>query len=168
MLLLGNILSLLGSTCSFISTRAKTYKKTLLIQSLDATFFTLSCLCLGGYSGVVVNAVAILRNVCCACFKPSKWLKIAFVMLTVILGILFMDKAIYGLLPIIASAYYSIVMVTTDDVKKLKIALMINNILWLIYELIILDLVGVGFKIASIISCISMIVKKQLKEDKSQ
>ena len=156
MIILGNIFSLLGSTCSFISTRAKTYKNTLIIQSLDATFFTLSCLCLGGYSGVVVNAVAIGRNLTCVFIDSKKWLRLTFAGLTIVLGLLFMDKAIYGLLPILASAYYSIEMAITEDINRLKRALLINNILWLMYELVILDFVGIGFKIASIISIIQV------------
>lgn len=165
MILIGNIFSLLGSICSLLSTRVKTYKKTLLIQSLDATCFTLSCIFLRGYSGIVVNSVAIIRNLSCAFLPLKAWMKWIFVALTMILGILFMDKSFYGILPIIASTFYSIVMVNTKDNLILKKSLLINNLLWFIYSIIILDFVGTGFKIISIISCIHFIIKS--KKDKN-
>lgn len=161
MLLLGNIFSLIGSICSFLSTKAKTYKNVLLIQSLDATFFTLSTLCLGGYSGVIVNFVAILRNLSCAFFDLKKFIKYVFIILTILLGLIFMDRAIYGFLPIIASSYYAITMLHTNDVYKLKKALIINNGLWLIYGIIIFDFVSIIFKLISIISCMQFIKNKE-------
>lgn len=165
LILIGNLFSFLGSICSFLSTKVKTYKMTLIIQSLDATFFALSSLFLKGYSGIIVNCVAIARNISCAFFNLNKYTKIVFIGLTVILGLIFMDKTIYGFLPIIASSYYAFVMLNTNDVYKLKKALMINNLLWLIYSIIILDVVGTIFKILSIISCIKYISKKEKIED---
>lgn len=156
MIILGNLFSLLASIISVISTRAKTYQKTLLIQTLDSILFTLSCICLHGYSGIVINICGAIKNLSCALFNIKTPIKIVFIILTVVFGVLFMDKSLYGVLPIIASTYYSTVMFQTKNVNKLKFALLINNILWLIYEIIILDFIGVIFKIISIISCIQI------------
>ncbi|MBO5387549.1 MAG: YgjV family protein [Lachnospiraceae bacterium] len=165
MVLLGNIFSLLGSICSLISTRAKTYKNTLLIQTVDATLYTLSCLCLGGYSGVTINACAIVRNLSCVFLQLKNWMKVSFILVTFILGVLFRDKEIYGWLPIVASTFYAIVMIVTQDIKKLKIGLIINNILWMLYEIVIFDFVGVVFKVIALTSCTQSII--QMKGDNS-
>ena len=76
MILLGNLLSLLASTCSIISTRAKNCKNTLLIQAIDSILFALSNLVLGGYSGVVINTCGAIRSILCALFKLNKIVKI--------------------------------------------------------------------------------------------
>lgn len=164
LIILGNTLSLLGNICNLLSTRAKTYKNTLLIQCINSFFCVIACICLEGYSGIIVYIIATLRNLCCALLKPTKLLKIILVCSVIIFGIIFMDKTIYGLLPIIASAYYSIVMMTTNDTVKLKTALAINSFLWVIYGLIILDFASVCFKSLIIISCIQIIIKNKKQE----
>ena len=77
------------------------------------------------------------------------------------LGIIFRDDVWYGFLPIIASTLYTIAIVSTKDIKKLKTYLIINNLLWLIYGIIIFDIVGVCFKSIVIISCIQHLLKNK-------
>ena len=125
----GNILSFLASLCSLTSTRMKTYKQTMLVQTLDASLFTLSNLVLGGYSGVVVNLCAAIRNLYCVFGKQNKIITYIFIIISFIISVIFRDKAWYGFIPIIASTLYGIVILNTNDVVILKKVLIINNVL---------------------------------------
>ena len=71
-------------------------------------------------------------------------------------------------MPIIASTFYAFVMLVTDNINKLKLGLIVNNILWLFYEIIILDFVGVLFKVFSLISCTQMVIKERKSKNEKE
>ena len=88
--------------------------------------------------------------------------------MTFTIGVLFKEQGFYGWLPIIASTFYAFVMLVTDNINKLKLGLIVNNILWLFYEIIILDFVGVLFKVFSLISCTQMVIKERKSKNEKE
>lgn len=149
----GNMVSLIASICSLVSTSRKSYKETMRWQTIDTALFALSNLILGGTSGLVTNSIASIRAFCCSKYEMNKALKIGFILLTAVLGIIFRDTAWYGVLPLIASISYAIVVLSTDNVIALKIILIINNIMWGTYAIMIISVVSMVFNTISLILC---------------
>ena len=152
-IIIGNILSLISNIIALLSTRSKSYKKMLLIQSADTTFSTLANLVLGGYSGALISACGLIRNLYCALStKLNKIISYTIIMITLIISLVFTLHNWYDILPILASTSYSLIILNTKDVVKTKVGLIVNCSLWLIYGFIIYNFVGIIFKTIMIIS----------------
>lgn len=52
------------------------------------------------------------------------------------------NRGVIGFLPVVASSMYSLVLIKTDDNLKIKITLILNLSLWVIYGVYIKDYIG--------------------------
>lgn len=152
-IIIGNILSFVSCSAALISTRAKSYKKTLMIQSIDTTFSIFANLVLGGYSGALISICGLVRNLYCAFSKElNKIISYSILLVTLIVSVTFTLNTWYDILPILASTSYGFIILTTKDITKTKIGLIANSTLWIIYNFIIYNFVGILFKVVMIIS----------------
>lgn len=74
------------------------------------------------------------------------------------------NKGFVGFLPIIASSMYSLVLIKTDNNLKIKITLIFNLSLWVIYGIYIKDIIGSGVNFIYTVYLIG-IVLNQLREN---
>ena len=162
-IVIGNIMSLISNILALISTSVKSYKKMMVLQSMDTAFSTLTNLILGGYSGALISFCSLIRNIYCIfSSKINKIISYCIIIVSFFVSFLFTFHVWYDLLPIIASTFYGFVIINTKDIVKSKIALLINCALWLIYGCIIFNFMGVVFKSIMVVSCINSLY--QLKK----
>lgn len=133
-LIIANVFSFIGATLFIISSFMNTKKRMLYIQGADALFNGIACLIRGSYSGMTTNFIGGARNILTAKGISPKWLTALICALLIIIGTIFNDKGLIGYLPIIASVEYTIYTALTDDIKHIRIALMINVSLWAIHD----------------------------------
>jgi hypothetical protein len=143
-LILGNLFSLIAmGTDSFSATR-KSAKAVLLVQCISQFLYGMSSLVLKGYSAVVQSAVSIVRNLAAVKGNTAKWFEWTLVALGVGLGLLFNNLGPVGLLPVISNFEYSVaVFLFRDNEKALKLAFLINVALFAVFNVAILNIVGV-------------------------
>lgn len=136
-LLLGEICSLLSALCLMYSTFGKSKKKVLLWQTVNATFYSMASIFLGGYSAVVSNILTITRNILQIKNRITK--KIVFIICTLMicLGIATNNRGGIGILPITASVSYTILLYVADSVRFIQFAVIINMLQWAIFDGII-------------------------------
>lgn len=60
--IIGQILSIIGVLFTILSYQMKTPKKLLIVQTCATAFFCLHYVLIGGITGVVMNAVGVVRN----------------------------------------------------------------------------------------------------------
>lgn len=142
-ILIGNFFSLAAMVTDAVSTSRSDPKHILLVQQLSQTFYGLSALTLGGYSAVVQNVVALIRNFAAirgAVSKPLQWLLVG---LGVLFGLAFNNQGLLGLLPVTANLIYSVAVFRCGSNERLlKLAFVINLALWSVFNLFIWNLVG--------------------------
>ena len=114
---------------------------------------TLAALCsslhyafLGAWSGLISKIITTVRNGLAAYQaahrrKNNKLLPIIFVILYIIMGILAFDS-IFSILPIFAPSIYTMI-IYTSDIKKIRYAVVLSNLLWLIYDIHLLSIAGI-------------------------
>lgn len=143
-LIIGNLCSLLAmGTDSFSATR-KTAKGVLLVQCLSQFFYGIGSFILKGYSGTVQNAVSVLRNVMAIRGIKNKKLEWFVVILGLVLGLVFNNIGIWGLMPVIANLQYTLVVFKfSTNERALKISFMFSALLFALFSIAILNLVGV-------------------------
>lgn len=134
MLVFGEIFSFLAAICLAYSTFSKKKDKMIFWQIIDSLFNSISNVFLLSYSGCITNIFTLLRNYLTYKGKFNKKCLIIIMMLLIFLGICFNNKGFIGILPIIASIEYTIFMYKTKTVNKLRIGLIINLIMWGVYD----------------------------------
>ena len=159
-IIVGNFCSLLALISDSISSSRKTARGVLLVQCVGQFFYCASSIILKGYSAAVQNAVSILRNLLASSKINSKVLEWLMIAIAVILGIIFNNLGFMGLLPIIANLEYSLaVFKFKNDEKKLKIAFLICILMYAIFNIIILNFVGVISNIVVAVITLMFLIK---------
>ena len=165
-LIIGNVCSLFALIADGLSSSRKTAKGVLLVQCIGQFFYCVSSIVLKGYSAAVQNAVSILRNLLASSKIKSKALEWFMVILAVVLGILFNNLGWLGLLPVVANLEYSLaVFKFREDEKKLKVAFLICIIMFAVFNLIILNIVGVVSNIVVAIMTIMFLIRGKDRQE---
>ena len=107
-IIIGNLSSLLGMSLDSYSSTKKTKKEILFFQNISLFVYGTGSIFLKGYSASAQNFVGILRNIVATKENNSEFLKWFLVALGVALGLIFNNRGLIGLLPIIANLEYSI------------------------------------------------------------
>ena len=154
---------------SIAGTREKR-RDMLLVQCVTQVFYIASSLILKGYSATVQNVVTIARNLVAAKGHTGKALTVFLVLLPVVLGIYFNNRGIIGLLPVAANFQYAVVMFKfQESARALKIALIVNCVMFCIFNFYILNFVsGVACIVISVSTAISLLRTRGAKENEEK
>ncbi len=157
-LIIGNIIALVASILFVYSGILKKKQKILIVQIVQKAFSAISNIVLKGYSGAVVHAISLIRNVLCYFDKLNFFVKIIISIITIVLTVLFNNTGIIGILPLVSSLIYLWFM-DTKDIIKFKYLMLITIILWGIYDLTIDSYTSFVFNIFSSITTIISIIQ---------
>ncbi len=150
-LLIGNGFSLFGCLIMVAIGFLKKRRQILLAQSVQCLFMGVGNLVLGGVSGFVCNIVTILRNlVFLKCNNTTK-LKVFFIMLQFLLSIGSLSQGFISWLPLLAAILFTWCMDTPSE-AKLKICILITQVMWLTYDLYFLNYVASAFDVMTFVS----------------
>ena len=167
-LIVGNIVALIGSLLMVYTGIIKEKKKIIFVQTIQIAFLIASNLILGGITGAIINAVSCVRNIICYKDKLGTKEKIILVVISTTLSLYFNNLGIIGLLPLISTVSYTLLM-DMKDVIKFKILLIFTLVLWLIYDLYIKSYSSALFDFMNIITNLFSIYQltkiKEVKEE---
>ena len=159
-LVVGNIVALIGSLLMVYTGIIKEKKKIILVQTIQIAFLVASNLILGGITGAIINAISCIRNIICYKDKLKTKEKIILVLLSTSLSLYFNNLGIIGLLPLISTVSYTLLM-DLKDVVKFKILIIFTLIMWIIYDIYIKSYSSATFDFLNIIT--NMIAIYELK-----
>ena len=164
-IILGNLLSFFGMLCDSFSASRKTAKAVLLWQSLGQIIYGLSSLVLKGYSGVVQSVVSLLRNTVAITNIKKRYVEWGLIILGIIFGLYFNNRGVVGLLPVIANSEYSVAIFRfKDNERALKISFLICIVLFSIFNVYIMNYVGVVTNAVVFASTAAFLVRKPDKK----
>lgn len=160
-LIIGNLCSLLAMITDSISSSRKTVRGMLLMQCLGLILFTISSIVLKGYSAAVQNIVSIFRNLLASSKFQSKAVEWFMVILGVVLGLKFNNLGLVGLFPVIANLEYTIAIFKfRENELLLKIAFLISIFLYAVFNVVILNFVGIIANIVVTIATVRSIIQE--------
>lgn len=158
--ILALICSGLAAITTLFSSICKTKKNIFLFQCINKIFGVLYTLLLCGYSGMIINILGLVRNFLTLKNKMTKKVQFVLCILMFVIGIVVNNRGILGILPIIASIEYTIMACRNKStVKIVKYALLINMIMWSIYDFIIKSYPTFIMDIIISLICIKSIVE---------
>ena len=157
-LIIGNVIALIASILMVLAGLQKVKKRILFIQIIQILLTIISNLVLGGYTGAVVNALCLVRDILLYKNKMGTKEKIIIIVLAIGLSLAFNNLGIIGLLPLVATIVY-ILFMNTKDVIKFKILIIFSMLMWLVYDLTIKSYTSSIFDILSIFANIFAIIQ---------
>ena len=159
-LIIGNLCSLLAMITDSVSSSRKTARGVLIVQCLSQAIYGIGAIALKGYSAAVQNGVSILRNLFAIKEGKSKIVEWGLIALVVVLGLWFNNRGFFGWLPVLANLEYSIAVFRfKDNERDLKIAFMICTILFAVFNVVVLNVVGVAANLVVIVTTVVFLVK---------
>jgi hypothetical protein len=162
MFVLAQIISLFALLANVVGIQLKKKQHILFSFIIAATFFTISFILLGAYSGAVICAIAGVQTVTNYIFerrqrKFPNWLTMAFIVISIIGGIATYHN-IYDILPVIGAIAYILSIVQTQESRIRKITLF-TLVLWIVYDIIVAAYVTVAGDAMFFISAMIAIVR---------
>ena len=155
-LIIGNIFSLFSALCIAISVIKKSKKDFMYWQIGDALFGTFANVALYAYAALVISIICFVRNLLSYKNKLTKNITIILLVISVIVGLYANNLGLIGLLPIIASASYTICIYITKTEQQMRWALAINLLMWFVHNIYVQAYPSV---IADIVLCFWTLVQ---------
>ena len=157
--IIGNAFSLCAMISDSISGTRKKHRDIMAVQIVSQFFYGASSIALKGYSSTAQNAVAVFRNLAAMKNIKSKFLEWFLILAGVVLGILFNNRGLLGWLPIVANLEYSVaVFKLKNNEKALKLAFIVNMVMYAVFSAVILNYVGVvSCTVIAVTTAISLI-----------
>lgn len=164
-IIIGNIIALIASIIMVYSGFLKQKKTILYAQTIQIVLSVLSNIVLGGITGAIINALSCVRNILCYKNKLDLKAKIILIFLATTLSLMFNNLGVIGLLPVISTITY-ILLMNTKDILKFKWLIIFTMLMWLIYDLSIKSYTSAIFDFMNIVANIISIIQIRLQNKK--
>ena len=158
------ILSAIITLTYFYSLFKKNNENMFFINFIENTLTIVKNAMLGGYSSVAVLVFGSLNLYLGSKGKFKGRIVFISVSLQVITRLIVNKDSIIGYIPIVASSGYYLLITIFDKNIQIKILLIINLILWVIYYILLSDYIGALANTLSIIFTSAVVVKQSTDE----
>ena len=150
-ILLGNGVFFLGALILVFLGLIKTKRNILIAQILQEAFMGAGMLILGGIAGFIVDVVAIFRNLVCIRWNYTlKW-KLIFIAAQAGLYAVFGTEGLCGWLPVVAMCLFTWFL-DSENVILLKVLIAVMQLMWLVYDISIVNYVGMVVDVVSAVT----------------
>ncbi len=102
-------------------------------QSLMNVIFVMGYAFLRGTSGVIVNIVTLTRNIVCLKWKMTMPLKLLFIFVQIVIGLIFGTTGLIAWFPVIACSLFTLYM-DCEDAVKLRCIIVGTQMMFMIYD----------------------------------
>ena len=167
-LIIGNLCTLLAMGANAISSTRKTAKGVLAVQSIGQLIYLVSAIVLRGYSAAVQNAVSVLRNIAAIRNIKSKTLEWMLTIAGVALGVLFNNRGIIGLLPVLGNLQYTLAIFRVKNNERLlKISFLISVASFLAFNVVLYNFVGLIADTVVVTTTTVVLIRERKQEKKA-
>lgn len=149
-LIIGNVFSFFSAICIAVSVVKQSKKDFMYWQIGDTLFGIVANIALSAFAALVISIACFIRNILSYKNLLTRRITVLILIISIITGLYANNLAIIGLLPIIASASYTICIYLTRNEQQMRYALTINMLLWFIHNLYIM---AYPSAIANIVLC---------------
>lgn len=166
-IVIANAIALVSAAIEFTSNTIKRRKTTIKLQIVSRTLDATTDLLLSGFSGLVVDAADAVRNALNYKDKLTPHRQFLLVLATIVLIPFVNNLGIIGLLPLLATVFFTLTAHTRDPFK-FKLINAINFLPWVVYDFTIHSYVSMAGDILSILLCVVAAFRIKRREDKAE
>ncbi len=159
-ILTANIFTLIGQIFALCASVSRDKKRILFHQSSFMFFISISSYLLKGYSAIVTNVVAIVRNVLSVKGWNHKGINYIMILLTFIVGIMVNTNSYFGYMIIVVTIFQSLVILNErSTVTHIRMVSALSSFCWAIFNGFIKSYVGALFNIVNCLMYLYSITK---------
>ena len=157
-IVIGNIISFFASIVLVLSCVVNDKRQAYKYQSIEALILAVSSAFFLSWTGILTMLIAAARNYLVMNERLSSRLAIMFIIITIILCPIINTMGLIGLLPMIGIVQLTICNYYLKEIKWIKVAFIVNLLIYAVYFIGIYDLVSCATQIiTAIIGFISLI-----------
>ena len=138
-IIIGNIISFISAAFLAVSCVVKNRKHIFILQFLNCAILAIASYFFGSYAAISTLILCCIRNIFIAKDKYTAKVMTVILVLVIVLGLLTNNRGLIGLLPVMATVEYTICCYLIKDVHKTRISIFVNETIWVIYSLLVLD-----------------------------
>ncbi len=154
--LIGNLISFVAACFTLASAWSTERKPVYLFQAVQCSFLSLANIFFLSISGVSTYIICAVRNILLAYDRFTPNLCVVFVSSVSIIGLTVNNRGFIGLIPVITTALYTVICLYARKRIAIKINIVVNLVLWAIYDILVSDYVSfavdTGSAVVAIIS----------------
>lgn len=163
-LLVGNLISFVAAYFTARSSWAKDTWHIYIYQVVQCLLLAVASIFFNSYVGIVSLLACALRNYFAAIGKLSKKRMLFCLILVLIPGILVNNRGFIGWIMIAANVFYTLGMYVTKSELAIKCNIILNLSLWILYEILIIDIPSIVADGIGLITAVFSIFRKEKQE----
>lgn len=158
-IIIGNAISLFSSVFLFASCMQKTRTRIYAFQIFECLSLLVAQLVFGQWAAAFALLLSAARNALLAIGKYTKAFLATIFILTLALGVLFNTGGLVGMIPTMATLIYTLTSYYAESIVKIKLSVLINLALWLVYSSLIFDIASLAINLISFILNLITLIK---------
>lgn len=158
-IIIGNVLTLIAAIFSTLSSWKKDIWHIYIYQVAQCLLIAVASIFFNSYAGIVTLLICAYRNYLLAINRFTKRWMIISLALMLILGLLLNNRGYIGLIVITTNLIYTVGTYLAKKELTIKINIVINLSLWLIYEVLIFDISSFVFDLIALIVAVISIIR---------
>lgn len=166
-IVIGNIIMFVASVVMVLAGFCKSRKLTIILQTVQMGIMAAGTLCLGGFSGAIMNCFSAVRNILSYNGKLDTKAKIALIVISSCIALSVNNLGIIGFIPIIVFIMFALFM-NAEDVVYLKLITSIGCVLFFVHDLYIQSYTSAIFNAVTVMTNVSSIVYILVQRAKTQ
>lgn len=157
-LIIANLISFLAAICTCLSSWSKETDKIYYYQVGQCLLLAVASFFFNSYAGIATLLICSLRNFLLGKGIYNKQICISLTIAMFILGVIFNNSGYVGWIIIAANVIYTLGAFFAKNELTIKLNMILDLVLWMIYEIIIIDIPSlVADSIAVVIAIIAII-----------
>lgn len=163
--LIGNLCSFAAACFTFLSAWSRDRKRIYLYQAAQCLVLAVANVFFASVSGVTTCALCAARNLLLAYERFTPRRCVVFVAAVAALGLAANNRGAVGLLPVVTTAVYTVACLYAKSTKAIRINLIVNLILWAVYDAFILDFVSCAVDSVSAVTAFVSLIRGRGTEE---
>ncbi len=159
-LILGNVFSFAAAVFTSVSCISKSRRTVFFYQTLECLTLAIAQVVFWQLSSSIMLLVGAMRNSIVSRGRYTKGIMLAFVAITLVLGIAFNTGGALGYIPILTTVIYTFTCFYAKSFVALRISILINLSLWLFYSVLIFDISTTLSSVFAISFCLHTLYKR--------
>lgn len=151
LLVVGNIIMFIASVVMILAGFCKSRKTTIVLQTAQMVIMAFGTLCLGGFSGAIMNCFSAVRNVLSYNGRLDTKAKIALIIVSSFVALSVNNLGIVGFIPVVVFIMFALFM-NAEDIVWLKLITLIGCILFFAHDLCIQSYTSAIFNAATVMT----------------
>ena len=143
-IIIGNIISFIAALFMALASWSRDIKRVYIYQAVECTLLSVASIFFSSWSGIASLLLCAVRNMLSAYNKLTKKILIIMLVILVFIGLFINNRGAIGWIAVAATMLYTFGACFFHNELLIKINILINLVLWIIYDIIIMDFSSCG------------------------